>query len=116
MHRTGFIARVAGALALAATPFSSLLTTMSRPVAWIEADYPEFAPAAGNVRLLLWQRGETVPMVMRSIYDRPALGESIDEVNGSVQEMIEWGTKEGLDVRVLSSVDNLRSDLMAAMR
>lgn len=115
MKRTGFLARVAAFGATVATPLSFLASKpMAANVAVIEAEYPEFAPAEGNVVLTMRipaAIGRGAGYTWR--YSRPSLGTSYDEALGSVREMTEHAASNGFQVMRMSSVDNLLTDLRA---
>jgi hypothetical protein len=110
MKRLGFLARFVGAATIIATPtiglMQRILPLSEKPFATIEAEYPEFGPAAGNVTL--WMRLGKVPEMA---YSREALGISSAEVRSSVDEMLQHGAAKGWNTMVLSSVDNLLADL-----
>jgi hypothetical protein len=98
-------------LAPLAAPLVKIVSSDNEmPVAYISAEYPEFAPAAGNVLLRL-----NMPGVYEWAYNRPALGESAVEVEHSVEEMMLHAANNGYAVRIMSSVDNLLADLKGAV-
>jgi hypothetical protein len=123
VRRLSFICR---SLAVAAAPaVAPLARVLAPPVAKcsaiIEAEYPEFGPAAGNVVLRMMvpdtsAAGWSAAWRNLVTFSHSALGTDAREVLGSVEELQAHAVRTGYYPMVMSSVDNLLADLKAAAR